>query len=107
MRGRGGGPTELKAEGLIFVPTIGLWSIKELPLGIQRKKGDYIRKNFFLFNFQLPFSQEERLKLLSGNTYDKTSPKTQFDFVQTMLTGFVKQGSRVHIHDGNVCCNVY
>ena len=39
---------ELKVEGLIFVPTIGLWSIKELPLGIQRKKGDYIRK-FFSF----------------------------------------------------------
>ena len=64
-------------------------------------------ENFFLFNFQLPFSQEERLKLLSGNIYDKTSPKTQFDFVQMMLIGFVKQGSRVHIYDGNVCCNVY
>ena len=36
---------------------------------------------------------------MSGNIYDKTSPKTQFDFVQMMLIGFVKQGSRVHIHD--------
>lgn len=42
---RGGSPRELKAEGLIFVPTIDLQSIKELPLGIQRKNGDYVHEN--------------------------------------------------------------
>ena len=104
---RGGSPRELKAEGLIFVPTIDLQSIKELPLGIQRKNGDYVRIFFFFFNFRLPFSQEERLKLLSGNTYGKTSLKTRFDFAQTMLTGFMKQGPCVHISDGNVCCNFF
>ena len=45
---RGGNPRELKAEDLIFVPTVDLQSIKELPLGIQRKNGDYVR-NFFFF----------------------------------------------------------
>lgn len=59
MRGRGGGPTELKAEGLIFVPTIGLWSIKELPLGIQRKKGDYIRKTFFFLISSFPSARKK------------------------------------------------
>lgn len=104
---RGGNPRELKAEDLIFVPTVDLQSIKELPLGIQRKNGDYVRNFFFFLNFRLPFSQEERLKLLSGNTYSKTSLKTRLDFVQTMLTGFMKQGPCVHIHHGNVCCNFF
>ena len=29
------------------------------------------------------------------------------DEVQTMLTGFMKQGPCVHIHHGNVCCNFF